>query len=1615
MSRIVIDGFDLDFAKKVSAAVNELIEADSSLALDEFGVRCLSAFPGDLSTQANIEQAVELRNAGKKLLLFSEDNVAGSLRDFDNRELGDVIQAIQNAVLESQTGEISNSTRAVFAQLDSTISSKQRLEYLIAVSQTGGSLGLNLWRVGLIPDSGEDDFITRLAANKRAVTAISGRLRPLSSVSERLNSASVIDPTFRNLLHSHLVTLPQVFEEWLEMIASGALPNLTFDLWKISDAPSVEIEKIEISPFRAKDGTAERACKLVHHQLSNELVYTTQLNVSWQATPSNLKSVTHWRVEVLPVGVDDPTPIYSRNIKYGKKASLSIKGLTDDEASREFHRFFVRVTAEADSGTLMKSDGSEASSDSDDFILDPEAADASANGTRQLDDWIPEGIVRAQVERGISNVDLGASLFDSKAQVLVTPMGLSHKILTPFPVIVRDLEKHVTEVDGSAQAFSLTSRHGGAQTFSDVSIERIEVSSEFANARKKFFAQLLLSDGNRTSVASTSWPRPLRKALQVYLHAFNREISENSEIESLLELDTLRVSVDGSRGKVTGLVLLPFHPLRATWIASHHELLMSWVEQINSLNSKSRKSQVDVGLVQKISPINIPEYLARSEPNGKTPFIYSGELGAGAALYLPSNELSSSEATLAIGRALGLPPTGQTADFSSKAFAKYLSSYVDGRFVGPGMKVCAVNAGDGSVVASAIETFEKGRQTDSASLKWNVTAFSHGTNFSKTLPALVALNDIKARFSYDSADNLGELASELRRATLLSPNIRVREQPIESLANLRMAHNISSIQNLASLEMAPFSNRPERDPVLGGLLRPTLNTVMTISGDKHVYASAAKPSTDLSSVSDLASTTETFLDAVSRVISVDKEPIALRLDLSAETLGQLSTLHSVSDWVVTVDRNLGANLYEQELHSAVGGTYVLDYTPDFIDGFGERVTLTTTKKSEMESVIKTAMERLGLVDSGVTASNILENLSKVSGRLALQLLKDDNRALESMGLAVVITHLRKKGLLGNTVIIPVDSHHEIFGMDANIVASSSERCDLLLIKLMNDGHYQIELVEVKARTGVVPNTLPLHMAKQTERTWNQLRDLLFEKKNSRIDSDLQWSRWNSLLHFYLDRATNNGFVDETSVHQLHSQIEKICRAKRSPDVLRTGYIVNLDQASSLSDAEVAGMQLRYLNADLLKEAGFTVFDSDSGSDSDSDSGPGSGSNSDSIVLDENDDLYSDQQGQTIGIDTDSIEDLSGKETQPNDEHSAAESDGHSRSDSEPESSDEAQSVSLMEVVIGRDSSGQKITWSKSTAGSPHLVVVGIPGQGKSVLAREFIASAYRAGVPSLVFDFHGDMVDTHSDQAQRIDVADSGLPFSPFSIDPTVPVPVTTASGEIAEILESIFGLGLIQKRNIAEALKQAYIANGWSDQGQTGTPLSMDDFQASLAQIEALEKNKNASSRIQPFTSYQLFQIFDGEEPDFRLEDSLVFDVSRYSKVQEVKLAAGAFILRKLYNDMYSWGMSKHIRVLLVLDEAHLLAKNPTIPKLMKEGRKYGIAMMIVSQSVDDFSPEVPENAGTKIAFRTNYPSSKKVAAMLRSRGAADLSEAIENLRVGEAYISSQGKSEPQLLLPRE
>ena len=73
-----------------------------------------------------------------------------------------------------------------------------------------------------------------------------------------------------------------------------------------------------------------------------------------------------------------------------------------------------------------------------------------------------------------------------------------------------------------------------------------------------------------------------------------------------------------------------------------------------------------------------------------------------------------------------------------------------------------------------------------------------------------------------------------------------------------------------------------------------------------------------------------------------------------------------------------------------------------------------------------------------------------------------------------------------------------------------------------------------------------------------------------------------------------------------------------------------------------------------------------------------------------------------------------------------------------------------------------------------------------------------------------------------------------------------------------------------------------------------------------------------------------------------------------------------------------------------------------MKEGRKYGIRVVVASQGSSDFHQQVLGNAGTKIIFRTNYPESRSVAGFIRGREGIDLGQRIEQLAVGSAYVAT-------------
>nr|WP_295887599.1 type IV secretion system DNA-binding domain-containing protein [uncultured Thiohalocapsa sp.] len=71
-----------------------------------------------------------------------------------------------------------------------------------------------------------------------------------------------------------------------------------------------------------------------------------------------------------------------------------------------------------------------------------------------------------------------------------------------------------------------------------------------------------------------------------------------------------------------------------------------------------------------------------------------------------------------------------------------------------------------------------------------------------------------------------------------------------------------------------------------------------------------------------------------------------------------------------------------------------------------------------------------------------------------------------------------------------------------------------------------------------------------------------------------------------------------------------------------------------------------------------------------------------------------------------------------------------------------------------------------------------------------------------------------------------------------------------------------------------------------------------------------------------------------------------------------------KLYGAMMMRGMSKSLRLMVCVDEAHKLCNDPKITDLAKEARKYGLGLILSSQETRDFHTSIFANAGTQIVL---------------------------------------------------
>jgi len=1577
------------------------LTADDALAIAEeiaghsatFDVHVLAQTGQRHRLEIRADRAIELRNRKQRPLLLlvpaGTGHAASSLdNSFEPLPLIEELRGV-SADLERELAvtDIARLVRDVKHALGRTRQVESWTRFLsgLVANPTADTVGRDLWKVGLVPDYCGDSLDTRLRRNVNAVAAISRPPRPTARVIERLGVAGVKDGPFCQELQAFLEqqdagALADI-SRWTREIGAEHAASLTFDKWVLAEAQSAGLQQVMVTPFRKEDGVVGSWSKLRLDENDGQLYCEVaedkpgSITVRWTTEPAKTAAVAAWRVEILPppdLREIDAAPVVATKVKGDKRqATLRVEVSADDLAASTL--FVLRVRAlDADSVYLSLDDGQDASAESDQFeirLLDhvslPPRRSASAPS-------LPRAVLETAVNVG-GDLTESAPIWDPAGQVFDFRIGRG-RVLIRVSRVVAGLQRRLSEKPGQPLAFSAYSPLGEPIDLDEVEDRPLAIPTALADWRQKLLS-MIASRAPRDLVEVLSWDDDLRSHVRGYVQRYRRALDNADEATraALLAMDTLTVRVVTSAEEVSGLVLLPTHPLRLAWVSAHDQLLRAWADEVAAAGKTKaeRIRRIDIDMVSRLSPANLPFITVGAD---STAFLYAEELTYGAALYLPVRITEPQSAADVICSAIDVARDNADLAATAEALRDRIRSY---RNAHPGtgtLRIMAINPGSGGVVRRALAPL--------------VLSQNSPADDDQELPdpQRVEIIAYSSRLSYtDPVADLRQLqrmvsAEELQRAaTHLVPPLGLAARDIARMTSDVEGHHVAIMQDLAHAEIADLPAEPAlRSTAFGDLLTPLSSEAAAGEPGTWYVTPTLKPRTSNRIEADMVEAHRTHQTAVAASLGLSPKAVpVLAIRLKDEDLRRIETAHDRSDWVVTLDQGIGPEFFEETSPLVPGGKrYLLDYAPDFLEGLGRKLAVTTKHHGEVRRILGEAMRALGIGQDDASVSRALSRLLLVSGRLALRLLRDTSLSVEAVSLAALMAHLEGRGQLKDRIVVPVDAHPEIFGARSGQGDEPARRCDMLLVRV-TQRTLRIECVEVKGRRAAqLPDALADDIVDQLEHTERVLLRQFFASEPPRVDGALQRARLAGLLHYYAERSARGGLIDPERLPELHHNIDRIEESAEQPEIEKTGYVISVAGAAGFR-TKYRDVPIKVLTAEDLGKAGFTT------------------------IAEPIDPPLQDEPSANPPARVPASQELPGqaeKDAPAEDTASAEDSRELPRPDTDDTSGGEGvsrhnqESPSEVAVELGADAGGTPVMWNVSTKGSPHAFILGIPGQGKSVTTRRIIREFARQGLPSLILDFHGDMAADPPAGAQVVDAAD-GLRFSPFELPAGESRGVNETAWEVSEVIAYVCDLGDIQRNLVYEGLQQAYAT-------ADGVP-TMAQFAAAIEDAEREAKVKNARARIRPLTDFGLFV----DEPSGLFESvwrgGMVIDLSRL-KLESVQLAAAAFVLRKIYREMFRWPQDGTLRLGVILDEAHRLAKDVTLPKLMKEGRKYGIPVIVASQGSSDFHREVLGNAGTKIIFRTNYPESRNVAGFLRGREGQDLSQQIEQLAVGSAYVAT-------------
>lgn len=1080
------------------------------------------------------------------------------------------------------------------------------------------SLGASLYEMGLVPDFqlfGDPSLaLTRVRKNLEAVRTLTAGDQ---SIRGRVLSLDLVDKTIvRRLTDFLLETEVEDPRSWTRKIVLEK-PNwdISFDKWRFREehpTDRVLVRVLSTDLHTAKeDATDEKLSNLIGQQVlipSNRRSF--KLEFTAEPHPQQIQSLSYFTVQIISQDGEGVGP--AKKVKAWKRGnikSVNIDRLNTYEFEEGWH--FVRVlpwTENADPVPMVESTEVPAGErarpfESELFYVLPGGSMEEEPPQRAIPQVVSLEHARLKLQftalaqgrdpdevlvKDIILTDKGTKAGGSAQPALEVKFGREGTFRIQVSAILQDIERRILQAPEKLQSWHLrVGMETSPVTSEPQDLPRSAAVESFLAARERYFQAVRLGekelitqarDLSELSVTCVEYADAYRDLLGDLRTKIERTDGVDqqrlvSALRAALSVDTIRVAVADFRGQSREAVIIgPTHPLRALWFNLWARVARHWLEQAKEGLAEHVGSVRD-SVLEKLAPVNFP--VALPLPDGRV-FLAVDQIHPFWALYAPAQEGDTRGLLGEICAALGLAEPsigGNSVDGEVLALRleRYLAQHP---YVGT-LIINAFNPGRAAVLAEALLWLQKKDTT--ANLRYDIRLFvpetetpGVGESIEQLLSPTSNVGSEADAFSISSGSHL---FPKLNLAVHPVADFRARPEEYQShvtmLFDIFPAEELSVLSSFGGPGAVPLHgliqdfDRTYSDDENGAMWRqqPRHGPATPLPGAEELIDVLSGLSVDYS-----GATATTAIGAP----AFERLPV-VTLNLDAEQRALLHDIHGVSDWVFTVDRHLGIEFFDQG-GKVLRQPYLVDYIPSANSSSGHQLIITSRSTAELRASLRHALAQYGVEAGEEHAASILNALRSLSGRLALKFMSARTHQAEALGLAVARLFLEQQGALSNQVILPLDSHLDLFRavkLQAAEVGEewSLQRTDLALLDLNAQSRtIRCNLVEVKfyRQVGGLGDYQKLKelIAAQIKQSEEVLRRHFDPNLRipDRADRLLKTREFSTLIRFYLERARRYGLLEENAAAE----------AKTFLSYMEEGYTLEFNRSAVIFTLDESG-------------------------------------------------------------------------------------------------------------------------------------------------------------------------------------------------------------------------------------------------------------------------------------------------------------------------------------------------------------------------------------------------------------------------------------------------------------